>query len=200
MKWVLDNLWTLLIIAGVLAQLLQSIRSRKQEGEQGGPDEAPPREFESDDPELAERTRRIREEIQRKIAERRRGGAPIDQEAPPWETEPAGYGEEPPVVREVVLERPAPPPVMPAYGSRMETQRAAEILEQQAALAERLQQAQEMKAAAQRRAAFEARSVVPAVRARQAARSALSEDLRSPEALRRAVILREVLGPPVGLR
>lgn len=201
MKWVLENLWTLLIIAGVLAQLLQSIRNRKQEGESGSPHETPPpREFE--DPELAERTRRIREEIQRKIAERQRGGAPAaGQEAPPWEeAEPAAYGEEPPVVREVVLERPAPPSLAPAYGSRLEAQRAAEILEQQAALAERLRQAQEMKAAAQRRAAFEAKSVTPVVRARQAARGALIEDLRSPEALRRAVILREVLGPPVGLR
>lgn len=201
MKWVLDNLWTLIIIAGVIAQLLQSIRAKKEERRGGPPltgDEEPEaREFE--DPELAERTRRIREEIQRKIAERQRGGAPapdaFPEEAPAWETRVPERAE-PPVVREVV----AAPADFPGYATRGDSRRSAEILEQQAALAERLEQAQKMKAASQRRAAFEHRTTGVKERARTEARQALNDELRDPAALRRAFILREVLGPPLSLR
>ncbi len=201
LQWVLDNLWTLLIIAGVLAQLLQAVRNRKEQGGDAPEADLAPRDDQFEDPELAERTRRIREEIQRKIAERQRGGAPAAEAEPaPWEPEPAPFEEPPPVIRETRPERAPEPAPMPAYATRVETQRAAEILEQQAALADRLRQAQDMKVAAQRRAAFEAASVSPIMQARQVARGALLDDLRSPEALRRAFVLREVLGPPVGLR
>lgn len=201
-EWILDNLFVVFIIAGVLAQLLQAIRKKGQGDEEDVP--PVPRHGEFEDPELAERTRRIREDIQRRIAERQRGGAPAPVAPNPYETEPAGYEEPPPLVREVVVERPAPPPLrVPApagYGSRMEAHRAAEILEQQAALADRLRQAEEMKAAALRRAAFEAKTDSPQAKQRQQRRGALLQDLRNPDALRRAFVLREVLGPPVGLR
>lgn len=199
LQWALDNLWTLLIIAGVVAQLLQSIRSRK------GPDaDAPeadlaPKEYEFEDPELSERTRRIREEIQRKIAERQRGGQSAPN-LPDLEEEALPPLAEPPVRREPMSE-PAPAPArFPGYATRLDAQRSAEILEQQAALADRLRQVQDMKASAVRRAAHEARSVNVSAQARQVARGALLEDLHSPQALRRAFLLREVLGPPVGLR
>lgn len=199
LQWALDNLWTLLIIAGVVAQLLQAMRRKGQDAETPGTDAAP-KEYEFEDPELAERTRRIRAEIQRKISERQRGGAPAPAESA-WEQEAPSAPAMPPVAREIVSERaPTPPPVMPGYGTRFDAQRSAEILEQQAALAERLQQAEEMKAAARRRAIYEAKTVSGEGQARKAARAELLEELRTPEALRRAFILREVLGPPVGLR
>lgn len=197
LQWVLDNLWTLLIIAGVAAQLLQSIRGRKEQGGRTPDADAAPEEYEFGDPELAERTRRIREEIQRKIAQRQRGGAPAAETAP----EPATFAEAPPVIRESAAgPAPVPAPAIPGYATRIDAQRSAEILEQQAALADRLRQAQEMKATALRRAAFEAQTASGVAQARKVARGALLDDLHSPAALRRAFVLREVLGPPVGLR
>lgn len=194
-QWALDNLFTLLIIGGVLAQLFQAIRSKKNP--ESAPEEAPPKEYESEDPALAERTRQIREEIRRKIAERQRGGESGGVPVPELVPEPAADEEPPPLIREVRLE-----PVSPAAQAhpRLDAQRAAEILEQQAALADRLRQVDEMKASAVRRAAFEASTVSPDAGQRQQRRGALLDDLHDPVALRRAFVLREVLGPPVGLR
>lgn len=194
-QWALDNLFTLLIIGGVLAQLWQAIRSKKNA--EAAPEEAPPKEYEFEDPELAERTRRIREEIRRKIAERQQGGAMGDEPGPELAPEPAAYEEPPPLIREVRLE-----PAAPAAQAhpRLDAQRAAEILEQQSALAERLRQVNDMKASAARRAAFEASTVAPESGQRRQRQGALLDDLRDPAALRRAFVMREVLGPPVGLR
>lgn len=194
-NWIFDHLWTLVIIAGVVMQLVQAIRGKKP-GADSPEAETQPKEYEFEDPELAERTRRIREDIQRKIAERQRGGQPA--EAAPVQPDFEARSEEPPpLVREVAYEAPMR---SPSSSARLDQERAAEILEQQAAMAERLRQIEEMKAAAIRRAAYEAKTVSQEAQARQVRRGALLEDLRNPDALRRAFVLREVLGPPVGLR
>jgi hypothetical protein len=200
LQWVLDNLFTVLIIAGVLAQMIQAVKGRKGGDDETGPTVEPPPEKEFEDPELAERTRRIREDIRRKIAERQAGRIPADDPEPELAPEPAAYDEPPPVVREVAVERSEPPPPVMVASSRLDAQRQAEILEQQAALLDKMRQLEETKAAAQRRAAFEASTVSPVAAARTQARGALLGDLRDPVALRRAFVLREVLGPPVGLR
>lgn len=197
LQWVLDNLFTVLIIAGVVAQLIQAVKGKKAGDEEAGPTVEPPKEFEFEDPELAERTRRIREDIRRKIAQRQSGGAPEAEPEVESAPEPAAFEEPPPVVREVEAERPAPAMVAT---SRMDAQRQAEVLEQQAALMDKLRQLEETKAAALRRAAFEASTVSALATERKKARGALLDDLRDPTALRRAFVLREVLGPPVGLR
>ena len=62
------------------------------------------------------------------------------------------------------------------------------------------QEAEQMKLAAQKRARYEAATADHSTTARSLARSTVLDDLRDPEALRRAFILREVLGPPVALR
>lgn len=192
MKWIrllLDNVWAVVIIAGVLTQLFKAITNRKGEGQIPTSDE-PPKEYEFEDPELAERTRRIREEIQRKIEQRARGYANEQPTLPQGESVAP-----PPVIREIVVPRSAAHAV-----SRAETQRQAEILEEQAALMERLREAEAMKLAAQKRKEFESATADHTVEARSATRSTVLDDLRSPAALRRAFILREVLGPPVALK
>lgn len=200
MKWILENLWTLLIIAGVVSQLINAIRGKKDDDADAPP--AQPKEYEFEDPELADRTRKIREEIQRKIAERQRGGG---VEPAPQAESAAGesVGEEmiPPVVREVVVAR-AEPPVTAAASSttRWDSQRSAEMLEEQAAMMEKLREAELMKAAAIRRAAFENETKDHQEAGRRQARGQLMTDLRDPAALRRAFVLREVLGPPVAMR
>ncbi len=208
MSWILDNLQLLIVIAGAVAWWLNQ-RAREKAGKSAdydadGTPEAPPRGgFE--DAELAERTRRIREEIERKIAERRRAGGGYTEPSRPTATaleppparpvSPPPTPEPPPLIREVVVRTQA------RQASMMAARRAAEILEQQAAMAEQLKQAEEMKAAAQRRVAYEARVTADGgAVARTAVRGSLLHDLHEADSLRRAFILREVLGPPVGLR
>lgn len=186
MDWIFDHLQLVFVVGGAIAWWLNQ-RKQAQAG-----DEAPPPEQEAgfDDPELAERTRRIREEIQRKIEQRARGYANEQPTLP--HTEPV---EPPPVIREVVVAR---QPVRAA--SRIEAQRQAEILEEQAAMMEKLREAETMKAAVQKRVEFEAATTDHSEEARAAIRTTVLDDLRAPAALRRAFILREVLGPPVALR
>ena len=188
MDWVLDHLQFIIAAAGAIAWWLNQRRQEKD-----GAEEAPPhQEATFDDPALAERTRKIREEIQRKIAHRARG---YTEEQPTMsQAEP----DEPPVVREVVI-LPASP-ARRASTAHYEAQRQAEILEQQAALAEKLQEAQVMKAAAIKRAQYEATTADHTAEVQTLTRSTVLGDLRDPTALRRAFILREVLGPPVALR
>jgi hypothetical protein len=189
MDWIFDHLQLVIAAAGAIAWWLNQ---RRKGGAEGDETEPRPQETTFDDPELAERTRKIREEIQRKIAERARG-YPNEQPTLPLEVP-----EEPPLVREVVVTQ-APP--MPRRGlTALEAQRQAEILEEQASLAERLKEAEQMKLAAQKRARYEASTTDHAGAARSLSRSTVLDDLRDPAALRRAFILREVLGPPVALR
>lgn len=189
MDWVFDHLQIIIAVAGSIAWWLN--QRRKGAGEEEG---VPPphKEATFDDPELAERTRRIREEIQRKISERARG---YPTEQPPI---PRDDQAEPPVVREVIV--PQVPSVLRRDMSHLEAQRQAEILEEQMTLAEKLREAELMKAAALKRVRYEAATADHTAVARTLSRSSVLGDLRDPAALRRAFILREVLGPPVALR
>jgi hypothetical protein len=103
----------------------------------------------------------------------------------------------PDIIREVLQ----PSPVIVPQ-TRAETMREAEEAERQAALVEQLRDAEQMKAGAARRVAFEAATATTDKEgtALSGVRLAMLEDLRDPVALRRAFILREVLGPPVALR
>lgn len=184
MDWIFDHIQVLIAIAGVIAYWLNQ-RRQAHDGEETHT------ETTFEDPDLAERTRKIREEIQRKIAERGRGYAHEQPVRPQAESD-----EPPPVIREVVVSQPAPRRGL----SQVEVQRQAEILEEQAALAEKLHEAELMKAAAEKRAQFEATTADHTAEARAHTRSTVLDDLREPAALRRAFILREVLGPPVALR
>jgi hypothetical protein len=178
--------------------LFKAITGKKNSPDSAEEEAASSAERSFEDPEQAERTRRIREDIQRKIAQRNRGGdAPT---APTESREPTGMPELPPIFREILMpEVPRPAPARAAV-SHLESQRMAEILEQQAALTEQLKQAKEMKALAQRRRDYEEVTSDKTVAAVTAQTGALKDDLRNPAALRRAFVLREVLGPPVALR
>ncbi|MCW5548542.1 MAG: hypothetical protein KIT44_06215 [Opitutaceae bacterium] len=182
MRWILDNLQVVIAVAAALAYWLNQ---RKQESageppepaEEGRPDD-PFREFGAD-PAEAERTRRIQEEIRRKIAERA-GGAPV--------AAPARVPEPPPLIQ------PEPPPARSAALAAASAQEA--ILQRQRDLEDQLRNAQAIRRATQRK------EVIAEASARKptAARTALLGDLKGAENLRRAIVLREVLGPPVGLR
>jgi hypothetical protein len=204
----LDHTWVLLVIAGVVAQIFKAMKKKEAgvgEGDDEGQSAEPPKEYQFEDPELAERTRRIREEIQRKIAQRQRGMSPAEpaQTTARRADEPQpSMVEPPPMVREVVVAPVEPPRTSTtrAAAARAVEMRTAEILEQQAAWAEKLREAQLMRGAAKRRTAFEEETMNHEPGKLQVRRGELLDDLRDPLAQRRAFILREVLGPPVGLR
>jgi hypothetical protein len=137
------------------------------------------------DPEMTERTRRIQEEIRRKIAERR--GATAATEALP-----VGPGMEPPIVP---LEQPAEPVLVASD---------AAVLERQKQLADQLRRLEESRVLSARRVAQVTADLKTESESERgmfaASHGELLADLRDPVSLRRAFVLREVLGPPVGLR
>jgi hypothetical protein len=80
------------------------------------------------------------------------------------------------------------------------TDRRTAELERQRRLAEELRQLEAERTEARRRAVRESAEAAAASSAARAARGGLAEELRDAASARRAVILREVLGTPVGLR
>ena len=195
MDWIFDNLQIVLAVAAAFAYWLTQRKQAEQEGdEERGPEaeQFPTRV----DGELAdeERARRIRDEIRRKIAERS-GGLPIP---PPAEAEPPPLYRrepEPPPVRP----RPQPMPVEPQVAARQEEDPWKSVWAQQQKLQEQMKALNDARRKAKefvnpQTAAVAPRSV-PLVRG-----ASLREELGDRDRLRRAIILREVIGPPVGLR
>lgn len=219
MDWIFEHLNVIIVVAGAIAYWINQ-RAREKAGqeadydEDGVPENRPGRTREMPahpargaDFDQEERNRRIREEIQRKIAERRGQGAPsAPPPMPPPRLDPFR-----PVFREEVAPPPPPlrpepapmPPPMPAPAAAYED---ASALERQRRLAEQLQELEEQRREA-RRQAERARGqlAAPALAAASiggapvGSRSVAAE-LRDPRALRRAFVLREVLAAPVGLR
>ena len=153
----------------------------------------------ADDLDQAERTRRIQEEIRRKIAERRGVALPPPVPAPSLaevEREPAEEPVEWEMPRE--LEPPPLPVPMAARTAALEQARQEELAAQLAALEDARAAARataETIATARAAETNWTETTKPATGA-----SAWRKDLRSAGDLRRAMVLREVLGPPVALR
>jgi len=183
MDWILNHLQLLIVLGGAVAWWLNQRRALRTGDEAGPPDASQP-----DDSEQAERTRRIREVIQRKIEQRAQEQA-----------RPSTPVEAPPLVQ------PAAEPVRPVASharrgmTKAEERRQAEILEQQASLTVQLQQARDLKQSIARRTVYEAK-VTSESAAASPTRGSGPDELRDPAALRRAIVLREILGPPVALR
>lgn len=155
------------------------------------------------------RLREIQERIRKKIAERRGGTA-----APPPASAPTAAAPAAPVFRPTRV-----PPLEPFGGpSRrmvIETMRRAleptepppqidtAALERQQKLAEQIRALDEARVVTQRRAAqvlAQRANVTASSSAASASHANWLGDLRDPQALRRAIVLREVLGAPVALR
>jgi hypothetical protein len=225
MQWVFDNIQIIIIVAAVIASWLNGMRKTPS----GGP--APGRPFDEDGEPAAppadadDLTRRIQEEIRRKIAERRGETAPDapppfqPEPTPPLHTEPSAT-EPPPIpvaptapvrtgesewdirqrqlreeLRRQAAERAAmtAPPALPA---EMElTVDEEDALARQRELAERLAALEQ----ARQRAAANAAALTGTSPATRGVRN-LRGDLRDPAALRRAIVLNELLGPPAALR
>jgi hypothetical protein len=191
MNWVLDNVQVLVVIAVAVVAILQKLKKIRPPA--AGPAPA------AEDPEQAERTRRIQDEIRRRIMERR-GQMPGWLMGPEAELQPEPAAEPPPI--------PAPPPLIedarpvvavpevPVMVLQSDDQREMERQRLQ------LVELRMWEAGAPVRPGGEP---MPAAGAGPGAkesgkRAPLRADLRNPAALRRAVVLREILGPPVALQ
>jgi hypothetical protein len=223
MRWVLDNIQVVIVIAGAIAYWLNQ-RQRIKQGlppvdEDGHPiPQHRPKQASFEETDDAERTRRIQEEIRRKIVERRsESGPPAIPRSPPV-TIPAPVRREatpPPVFQDPVQEmmkelqrRFAPVPEAPAPTEPLaESAQAAgerEMLTRQRELEEKLQALEAQQRTDRQRVAEIKATDAAAVTSRESAGQAVADrwltDLRDPETARHAIVLREIIGPPVGLR
>jgi hypothetical protein len=207
MEWISEHL--LQIIVALAAAIAAYLNNRKKEksGEpadfdgDGIPDNRPgqfePTQMDMDE---ADRTRRIQEEIRRKIAERR-------GEAVPPLVAPRPIAQPIPEVIQRRFEHADVPPPLPRKqpSAAAQAARDEEVLERQRALQEQMRLLEARKAEARRQAAEVSSSTSAAAAYRTAAVTKASGpellgDLRSPGGARRAWILREVLGAPPGLK
>lgn len=200
MDWILDHLQLLIAIAGAIAYWLNA-RKKEKAGEPDDYDgDGKPDVLQQDGRSLREpaapvqhddNTRRVQEEIRRLIAERNRGeNRPVLPSTPAPATPPPLRRSEPEL---------AP---YAAEARRAETEReAAAVLERQRGLADQFAALQARRAAASREAKdVWAASPEPAARKTGAEDVSLLRELRNVRSLRKAIVLREVLGTPVGLR
>jgi hypothetical protein len=200
MDWIINHLFIVVFVAIGVANMLAKAKRA------GAPQRPPQPERSSLDPDATERTRRVQEEIRRKIAERA-GRLPMS----------------PPTVSPGPSAGPSSAP--PSRNIFQELARQMAEAKENAARQQRAQAAAGAQAAQQRvedRELAEARQLAEAQRTLQrqqqtvatavayratdqktttgSARDKLLADLREPDSLRRAWVLREILGEPVGLR
>ena len=216
LDWLLDRLG---VVIFVVIFLVQTIRGLMQARRQTPPPASKPDALDEE-----HRVQEIQEQIRRRIAERR-GEAPppvVAPEPPPLARREAPVAPGPETTRmpepfEDPLRRmvreferalnpepepapaPAAPPVAAATLAEVPDRRTAE-LERQRRLAEELRQLEAERVEAKRRAARESVEAAAATASARAHRGGLAEELRDAASARRAIILREVLGTPVGLR
>jgi hypothetical protein len=212
MKWITENIQVILAVAGAIAYWLNSQREAAekaaQEKEAALRRAAQPASM-AEGEAVAEdemRNEQVRDKVRRMIAERRGETVPPEWSEPPAMSEP----EEERSFRSPPIEEPPelalPPPLQsPVRSQQVESDHAfaRETLEaslvRQEQLALELQTLNEQRALVARRAAVVAEGEAVVAR-RDLVSNELRHDLRDPRSLRRAMVLREVLGPPVALR
>lgn len=185
MRWLFDNPQILILIAGAIAYWINQRRKEKTEREM---EAELSREPTAD--EMLERTRRIQEEIRRKIAERRGEGAP-----PPLPQTP------PPLVAEQPM-REAPKPVVVTAREMPGPAELEQVLDAQRRYAEQIERlaAEERAAGARAQTVRDSYAQPAAPRASMRADTPLLGRGLDRAALRRAIVLREVLGAPKALQ
>jgi len=187
--WILKHpVLIFLVIAGV-SSLLKKLKPQLDEEKPAPP--ADPRTVQGDFDEI-ERTRRIQDDIRRKIAERR-GQLATPPPVPVSEPEPSRWAEKEEESWTYRQEEPSPV---------VETVAVDPVLERQRALAEQLAALQARHAAMSKasQAAWASELPAPAAASTNLEEVNWLRELRSARSLRKAIVLREVIGPPVALR
>jgi hypothetical protein len=223
MHWILENIQVVIVVAGAIAYWLNQ-RQRIKQGlppvdEDGQPiPQNHPKHASFEETDDAERTRRIQDEIRRKSAERRSESGPSSAPRPPLVTIPAPARREatpPPIFQDPVQEmmkgfqrRFVPGPDAsaaaqpPTESAQAEGER--ETLTRQRELQEKLEDLEAQQRVTRQRVAeikaTDAAAATSAESTRQTAADRWLTDLRDPETARHAIVLREIIGTPVGLR
>lgn len=200
----LGNLFPLLVVLFVVIRVISAVVTASKKGTEN--------EAQADETEEQKRMREIQERIRKKIAERRGGVTPL---APPQMPTAERAAESPPMLR------PARVPPLEPFGGPMRRMMAeiersatapapeapeppdAAIMARQERLAQEMRTLESARRTTLRRAAehvAEQQAADVILGAPGAARASWRAELRNPASLRRAMVLREVLGPPVGLR
>jgi hypothetical protein len=207
MDWILAKLPILIVVLVFAAKIFSAFANSKKAKRQ--------HEAEHDPAEEQRRVAEIQEQIRRQIAARRQGtpARPAQPASHPMQRpiargaettaapDPLGGG----TIRRVFeeMERKLQPPSPPVEPPPLVQHRRAEF-ERQQQLADQMKALEEQRTLAQKRAAHAAEQqqaeAVSESKILSVARTRTLEDLRDPQAIRRAFILREVLGTPVGLR
>jgi hypothetical protein len=200
MRWLIENPQLLIVLAGAIAYWLNERRKAKETKQEMEAELK--REPTSD--EMAERTRRIQEEIRRKIEERQgRTSQPT-----PFDEEPGETVAVPPPATAVPPSLPEPRPVAVSIEEATGAVEVERVMEQQRRYAEQLDQLAAAERAARARSSVPAAPVL-AVYSTTAATLATKPahrggvvlpSLHDRDALRRAIVLREVLGAPKALQ
>ena len=209
-EWILEHLGIVVVVVLFLSQIIRGVLQQKK----NRPERTEPMR---DDHDEERRVREVQEQIRRQIAARRAGQPQADvpptlparevaRPMPRAETTqmpepfggPLGRMLEELQRKAQTLQSPQPPPVL------VEKRNTAE-LERQQQLAEELKEVEEARQhAAQRRAMHKAEDKQILAESEPVLRSATRErllaDLSDANSLRRAFLLREVLGTPLGLR
>lgn len=207
MDWILDKLPILIFVLVLVARAFSALSNSKKNKQ----------EHEAQDPAAEQRrVAEIQEQIRRQIAARRQGAPaqPAQPASPPLQRpvmrraettdlpDPLGGGTLRRMLAEV--ERKIQPPALPPEPPPLVVQHRRAELERQQELAEQLKALEEQRALAQKRATHVAEEEKAESESERgllsAGRTRTLEDLRDPQALRRAFVLREVLGTPAGLR
>lgn len=198
MNWILEHLQLVIVIAGAVAAMINKRKKGALE------DEDPSSTVTGAD----DQTRRIQEEVRRKIAERRGQTVP-EPVAPP----PLRQDQE--FVPPVIAPRPVAREISPSLRDRLEAKLAQARAREEAAARTRslaLQEqtrrlesdeaaAMQMENEARRREVLAGRTAESAAVTTAAnVRAVWLNQLRQPQQVRQAIVLREILGPPVGLQ
>ena len=192
MEWIFDHFQLVLGIVIIVAYLLRGVIGNRVSG--GDPDTGTMEEPAEVDTDEAERTRRVQEEIRRRILARQRG------EEPAQPSRPATVRLDP-----VPQRRQTPPPIRQTTAMLVDPLADAAsqaILDRQRELEEKMKHLRHLREAGSGNLPkAPSRSWTQESDRRQSAMVAtrkLRGDLHRPDSLRRAIVLREVLGQPLG--
>lgn len=203
MNWIFEHMQLVVLVGGAIAYWLNQRRKAKEEAEamrelEGQQTQSAHTQLPANDE--AERVRRIQEEIRRKILERVGGAMPKPQ--PPPMPERRFEKEIVPAPAEVSTRTTAKTDAYEQASSADQTLSLDQaILERQQQLAEQLRELDvQRRHVVSKAEAFAEKTAAVMAASDTAVRGSLLADLRNPTAARRAIVMREVLGAPVGLR
>ena len=203
MEWVFDNLEN--VIVPIIILILYGLGNAAQGKKKKGKGKKPARHAKRVSEE-ARRAREIKEEIQRKIAERFEGtAAPPPLEEQPQPDWPSPSRKPFPVGREMSQQaedfpehvpspfaEPAPLPVSTALDTQIHLEEIEDKLRRVRALEANLRQRAEPVATPTR--------LAPLLLAKSSLRGQLFRDLAHPLGQRKAILVSEILGKPLGLK